>query len=401
MPNAGECMSRKTIALMLACGFMASCGGGNSDPDTTINGVTDTEIVIGSFADLSGPAALLGLDAVNGARQRFDEINAAGGIHGRKIRFVVEDTQYQLPKAIQAVNKLVNRDKIFAMFLGLGTPMNNAVMQTLFDANVPNIFPISGARQMVVPFRPMMFTARGVYYDEIRAGVRYFVEERGAENICVMYQDTDYGVEILEAAQDQAKEMGIEIAAVSAHKPTDTEFTAAVLRVRNSGCKTIMLGTIYKDTILIFEAARKIGWDDVAFVGQNASYSKAVASAESGAAEGYYAFVHIAEIYGDDEMSPDVARWYKSFKESFGSEPGYTAIEGYRNADALAIALQNAGRDLDPDALIRSLESMSDYQDIFGYHLTFGPGDHKGVDESILTTVKDGRWVILEESIRY
>lgn len=394
-------MFRKVFAVSLAIGLLSSCGGESDESASTVNGVTDAEILIGSFADLSGPAALLGLDAVNGARLRFDEINAAGGVHGRKIRFIAEDTQYQLPKAIQAVNKLVNRDKIFAMFLGLGTPMNNAVMQTLFDANVPNIFPISGGRQMVVPFRPLMFTARGVYYDEIRAGVRYFVEERGAESICVMYQDSDYGNEILEAATDQAAEMGIEIAAVSGHKATDTEFTASVLRVRNSGCKTVMLGTIYKDTILIFEAARKIGWDDVSFVGQNASYSKAVASAESGAAEGYYAFVHIAVVYGDDDLSPEVARWHSNFTETFGSEPGYAAVEGYRNADALVVALQNAGRDLDVEALISGMEAMTDYEDIFGYHLTFGPDDHKGVDESILMTVKDGRWIKLEESIRY
>ena len=394
-------MFRKILAVSLAIGLLSSCAGESDEGESTVNGVSDSEIVIGSFADLSGPAALLGLDAVNGARLRFDEINAAGGIHGRKIRFIVEDTQYQLPKAIQAVNKLVNRDKIFAMFLGLGTPMNNAVMQTLFDANVPNIFPISGGRQMVVPFRPLMFTARGVYYDEIRAGVRYFVEERGAESICVMYQDSDYGNEILDAATDQAAEMGVEIAAVSGHKATDTEFTASVLRVRNSGCKTVMLGTIYKDTILIFEAARKIGWDDVSFVGQNASYSRAVASAESGAAEGYYAFVHIAVVYGDDDMSEEVARWYKSYTDTFGREPGYAAVEGYRNADILGVALQNAGRELDVDALIGGLEAMTDYEDIFGYHLTFGPDDHKGVDESILMTVKDGRWVRLEESIRY
>lgn len=394
-------MLYKLFVFSLVSVFMSACGGGADDAESTVNGVSEAEIIIGTFADLSGPAALLGVAAVNGARLRFDEINEAGGVYGRKIRFIAEDTQYQLPKAIQAVNKLVNRDKIFAMFLGLGTPMNNAVMQTLFDANVPNIFPISGGRQMVEPFRPMMFTARGVYYDEIRAGVRYFVNERGTKSICVMYQDSDYGNEILDAARDQAAEMGIEVAAISGHKATDTEFTASVLRVRNSGCKTVMLGTIYKDTILIFEAARKIGWDDVAFVGQNASYSKAVASAESGAAEGYYAFVHIAVLYGDSDMSPEVARWYKSYVETYGRTPGYAAIEGYRNADALLVALQNAGPDLDVEALIAGMEAMSDYEDIFGYHLSFGPDDHKGVDESILMTVKDGRWVRLDESIRY
>jgi branched-chain amino acid transport system substrate-binding protein len=183
------------MPVCVAC-LLAGCAGGGEDDASSVRGVSATEIVIGSHTDLSGPAALLGNDLTNGARMRFDEINAAGGIHGRQVRFVVEDTQYQLPKSIQAANKLVNRDNIFVMFLGLGTPMNNATIETLMKAGVPNLFPVSGARQMVEPFRRMMFTARGIYYDEIRAGVRYFVEERGASAVCALYQDTDYGIEI-------------------------------------------------------------------------------------------------------------------------------------------------------------------------------------------------------------
>jgi branched-chain amino acid transport system substrate-binding protein len=397
-------MSIRLALILFTLSLTASCGGRDSADNassTTVRGVTDAEIVIGSQNDLSGPVALLGVDGNNGARLRFEEVNAAGGIHGRQIRFIVEDSQYQISRAIQATNKLINRDNIFAMLFSMGTPMNNAVMQTLFDAGVPNLFPISGGRQMVEPFRSMMFTARGIYYDEIRAGIRYFVEERGAESICVMYQDSDYGQEILEAARDQTEAMGMTVTEVTAHKATDTEFTAAVLRLRNAGCDTVMMGTINRDTILIFEAARKIGWADVSFVGQNASYNKSIAATDSGSAEGYFAFVHIAAIYADDEMSPEVARWYASYTELFGSEPGYPAIEGYRNAGVLVDALEIAGRDLSTDKLIAALESMTNYEDIFGYRLTFGPDDHKGVDESVLTTVVDGRWVTLEESIRY
>jgi len=385
---------------LFACVWLSACGGGESG-GSGVNGVSDDEIVIGTHTDLSGPVALLGTDATTAARMRFDEVNAAGGIHGRKIRFVVEDTQYQLPKAIQAVNKLINRDKAFVMFLAMGTPMNNATIDTLTEAGVPNVFPISGGRQMIEPFRPMMFTARGIYYNEVRAGVRYFVENRGAKAICVIYQDTDYGLEIFEAARDQTKAMGMELAATSAHKPTDTEFTAAVLKLRTAGCDTVMLGSIYKDTMLIFEAARKIGWDDVSFVGQNASFSKAVASAESGAAEGYFAFVHIAVLYDDSEMSPAVSAWYQAFKELTGHAPEYAALEGYRNADVLIEALDRAGPELTSAAFVAALESINDYQDIFGYKLSFGPDDHVGVSESVLTTVQDGRWVVLEESVSY
>jgi branched-chain amino acid transport system substrate-binding protein len=397
-------MLKKLSAILCLVSLTVSCGGGG-DADNSgsepVRGVTDTEIIIGSHGDLSGPVALLGTELVYGARLRFEQANAVGGVHGRQINFIVEDAQYQVPRAIQATNKLVNRDNIFAMILGMGTPMNNAVMQTLFDAGVPNIFPISGARQMVEPIRPMMFTARGLYYDETRAGVRYFVEERGAQNVCVMYQDSDYGQEIFEATGDQLAAMSMEVTASTSHRPTDTEFTAPVLRLRNAGCDTIMMGTINRDTILIFEAARKMGWTDVAFVGQNAAYNKSIAAVESGASEGYYAFVHIAAIYGDDQMTPEVAEFYSSYAERFGAEPGYPAIEGYRNAGVIVDALERAGENLTVASFLTALESMTEYEDIFGYRLTFGPDDHKGVDESVLVTVRDGRWVTLEESVTY
>src|SRR5512147_2007421 len=74
-------------------------------------GVTKTEIVLGMHTDLSGPAATYGVSSSNAVKMRFDDVNAAGGIHGRKIRLVVEDTQYQVPRAVQAGNKLINRDQ--------------------------------------------------------------------------------------------------------------------------------------------------------------------------------------------------------------------------------------------------------------------------------------------------
>lgn len=388
-------------AVVLAL-LLTACGGSETSSNvSSVRGVTDTEIIIGSQNDLSGATAVLGVDLINSSRMRFDEVNAAGGIHGRKIRYIVEDAGYQLPKSIQMTNKLVNRDGIFAMFLSMGTPMNNAIMQGLFDDGVPNLFPVSGGRTMVEPFHRMQFTGRGIYYDEVRAGVRYFVEERGASNVCVMYQDSDFGIEVFEAARDQTAAMGIELAAISAHKPTDAEFTATVLRMRNANCDAIMMGTIYKDTILIMEAARKIGWNDVAFVGQNASYSRAIAEIESGASEGYYVFAHIAVLYADSEMDAVQRAWYDNFTERFGKEPGYVAIEGYRNADLLVQALEKAGPDLNVDSLLAALESIEEYKDIFGNSMTFGPEDHKGVDESYLLTVKDGRWVKLDASIRY
>lgn len=385
--------------------LLTACNGEAPDAtptaSSTVKGVSDTEIVLGSHTDLSGPTALIGVAATNGARMRFEEANAQGGVHGRQIRLIVEDHQYQVPRAIQAVNKLVNRDQVFAMVLGLGTPMNNALIPTLIENNVPNLFPISGGRSMVEPFRPLQFVARGIYYDEIRAAAKYYIE-RGATKPCVIYQDTDYGQEIFDGARDQVAAMGMELASVSAHKPTDSEFTSAILRLRGAGCNLVLMGTVHRDTILIFEAARKMGWTGVQWAGNNAAYNQAVADLESGASEGYSSFVHIALLYRDDpKLSPQVAAWWDTYVERFGVNPEYAAIEGYRNADLVVRALENAGRDLTPEKLVAGLEALGEVTDLFGYHLSFAPGDHEGVKESVLSTVVGGRWVTQEESVSY
>ena len=397
-------MHRFTWGGLATAALISACGGGQtpeSDTVAAVRGVTDTEIILGTHTDLSGSIAILGVDGANGARMRFEEANEAGGIHGRKIRFIVEDSQYQVPKAIQAANKLINRDKIFAMVMAIGTPTNNAVLTQQLKAGVPNLFPITGARSMVEPFHKLKFHARGIYYDEIRAATRYFVEEKGLQKPCVVYQDTDYGQEIYDGALDQAAAMGMELAAYSAHKPTENEFTTTILRLRNAGCDLVLMGTVVRDTILVLETARKMGWDDVAWVGNNAAYNQAVADQESGAGEGYYACVHIAAIYRDDPLSEEVAAWWDKFVAKYGRNPEYIAFEAYRNADLVVKGLENAGRDLTVDSLIAGIEAIEEYEDIFGNHLSFGPNKHKGVSESTLSQIKDGRWHTLAESITY
>ncbi len=401
-------MNRLLISIGVSALLLAACGGGEptSEAGSTANapkveGITDTEIVLGSHNDLSGPAALLGTAINNGARMRIDEVNEAGGVHGRKVRWIVEDSAYQVPRAIQAANKLVNRDKVFAIVLGMGTPMNNAVMGMLQEKGIPNLFTISGARSMTEPLNPLQFSGRGVYYDESRAIVKYFVEVMGATTPCVAYQDTDYGQEILEGAEAQVEAMGLELAAVSAHKPTDNEFTATILRLRNAGCDLVVLGTINRDTILVMETAKKMGWDDVAFVGGNATYSNALAQLPSGAAEGYHAFNHMPTIYPEDDNPPKAAAWLERWTARFDSLPEYGVLEGYRSADVVIKALEMAGPNPTREGVVAAIETMDDYTDIFGYRLSFSPDDHAGVFESTMSVIKDGRWHKMAESITY
>jgi len=166
-------------------------------------GVTDNEIVIGTYTDLSGVTAMWGVNNTNAWRMVFDDVNSEGGINSRKIKYIVEDNQYQIPRSVQAANKLINRDGVFMMVANGGTPMNNATMPDQLAKGVPNIFPLTSARSMYEPLHHLKFGFAASYYDQMRSGVKLFVEQHHNKAICAMSQDTDFGRDVMAGAKDQ------------------------------------------------------------------------------------------------------------------------------------------------------------------------------------------------------
>jgi branched-chain amino acid transport system substrate-binding protein len=357
-----------------------------------VRGVTDTEIIIGSHTDLSGVTVAWGVNNSNAYRMAFDEINAKGGIHGRKIRYIVEDNQYQVPRAVQAANKLLNRDNVFLLVANDGTPMNNAVLPEQLEKNVPNMFPLTSARSMYEPYNRLKFGLLSSYYDQMRAGVKYFVEQRGKKTLCTMAQDSDFGRDNMDGVHDQVKAMGLKLAAETLHKPTDTDFSASVARLRDAKCDLVLMGSIVRDTTLIISAVRKIGWD-VDLMGAVASYDSAVAEVPGGANDGYYAMTAAQFAYPDDPR-PAVGDFARKYKTLYGRDPNFAAQIGDTGARLLIQALQNAGRELNVDSFVAGMEAIRDYRDAFAPPLNYGPKVRVGSTSSFLAQVKGGRWTL-------
>ena len=265
-------------------------------------GVTATEVTFGMHTDLSGVAATYGVSSSNGVKMRFEEVNEAGGINGRKLKVIVEDQAYQVPKAVQACNKLINRDKVFAFVAPLGTPMNNACFKDQFAAGVPNLFPLSAARSMYEPYERLKFYGAASYVDQIRAGIEYFVKNKGKKAVCVMYQDTDFGKEILEGAELQTKKLGIKIVETAAHKPTDQDFTAPITKLREArlrpdrrwapSCATRSCPTPRR--------ARRAGTTSI-FLGSAAAYDLVVGAAPG--MDGFYGMGLTEMPYADSDVA--------------------------------------------------------------------------------------------------
>src|SRR5213594_810098 len=390
---------RKLLAISLLVGAAALAGVAGAQKET--RGVSKTEIVLGMHTDLSGPAATYGVSSSNAVKMRFDDVNEKGGIAGRKIKLIIEDTQYQIPRAVQAGAKLINRDHIFAMVAGLGTPMNNALFKDQLEAGVPSLFPLSAARSMYEPFHKLKFYSAASYVDQVRAGINYFVTKKGKKALCAMYQDTDFGKEVLDGVHAQAEKMKVKIVETTTHKPTDQDFTAQITKLKSAGCDLVVLGTIVRDSIVPYATARKIGWTDVDFLGSTASYDLFVAAAQGGVTEGLFA-MGLTDMPYRDTLSPLAQGWFDRYKERYKVDPNIGAVYGHVAADLVVAGLEKTGPELTLENFVRALESVRGYKDIFnGPEVNFAPDKHQGANSAFLAQVKGGRWVRLTEPLGF
>jgi branched-chain amino acid transport system substrate-binding protein len=337
-------MAKACIRLHVLVVAFVSAIGITAAAAEAMHGVTDTEILVGTVTDLSGVTAIQGVNNANAIRLLFDEANAKGGINGRKIRYIVEDSQYQVPRAVQAMNKLLNNDKVFMTLQDGGTPMNNATWPMAIEKDTPKLLPLTAARSMYEPYHRLKFSQTSSYVDQMRAGIKYFVEQRGKKAICVMYQDTDFGKDVLAGVTLQAEAENFKITATTAHKPTDTDFTAAVTKLREAKCDLIALGTIVRDSTIIISTVKKVGWD-VDMLGQAASYDTAVATAPGGTGEGFYSMTPTLYAYPDDPR-PAVRDLMARYRAKYGIDMNYIGQTGVSVAQIALEALQRAGRSL-------------------------------------------------------
>jgi branched-chain amino acid transport system substrate-binding protein len=353
------------------------------------DGVTADEIKIGSVNDLSGIFAAVGVPAVAGAQMRIDEANAAGGVHGRKITFIVEDNGYQIPRAMQGYNKLINSDQVFAMLLSLGTPMNIAGFKLLDPKNIPNISPLSAAREMLSDPIHNKFTGFSSYYDQVQAGVTFLAKEKGAKTVCSMYIPSDFGKEIEESSKDIAASLGLTFADETTHKPDELDFVGSLQKLKASGCEIVTLAVGVRQGITIVGTAKKLGLTDMTFMNTSAGFLEPVAMVPGGVTDGLYAAAGWQDLYS---RAADAVpgKFIADFKEKTGQPASMFAMLGYAGADSMIRALEAAGPDLTRDSFIAAFEGLQYKDELTGADVDYA--DHQGADVVVISIVENGGW---------
>lgn len=361
-------------------------------------GVSDTEIVIGGHHDLQGIFAAFSVPAVKAIQLYFDKINAEGGVHGRMLKYIAEDHGYQVPKAVQAANKLINRDKVFAMLSSLGTPHNIAAFKLMDPKGIPNISPLTAARQMLQDPLDSHYAGTATYYDQMRTGVKWMKDNKGTTTVCTMFLPTDFGKEIQLGSKEEAAELGLKYAAETTHKPDDADFAGALGKLKAAGCDLVTMALGVRQTITVLATAKKMGLTNMNFMGASASFHTVIAKVPGGLTEGFYA----ASGWQDLEAragEPEVAAWIKTFTEATGEKfPGTGALLGRSGAELIVRALQAAGKDLTHETFQAAMESMSFEDKIAGTTVKMGPGDHVAADAVFISQIDGGSWKTLYAS---
>jgi len=362
-------------------------------------GVSKTEIVVGSIQDLSGPIAGFGKQVRLGMMLRVDEINEQGGINGRKLKLLVEDSGYDPKKAVLAAQKLVNQDKIFIMIGHIGTAQNNAAMPVQFEKNVINFFPITAAREMYEPFHRLKYSFAATYFDQVRTAMPKLVKEKAAKKACIMYQDDEFGLEVLRGGEAALKTMGMEFAEKTSYKRGATDFSSQVARMKSSGCDFVLLGTIIRETIGAIAESRKAGFAPT-FMGTSASYTDLIHKLGGKAMDGLYATMTVQNPYLDEASKP-ISFWANKYKTKFTEDPTVFSIYGYNAIDAFARAAAKAGPNLSTDTFIKAMDSMSFEPDMFGSAPSnYTATKRLGSDLSRLSQLQDGRWKVVSDYIK-
>jgi ABC-type branched-subunit amino acid transport system substrate-binding protein len=392
-------LSRFTTTLLGAAALVAaSAAAAFAD-----QGVTDKEIVVGSHQDMSGPIAFWGVPVANGMRLAVEEINGRGGIHGRKIKLVVEDSSYDPKKAVLGTQKLVNRDKIFAMVGSMGTPTNLATMPLVLKKGLPHLFPLTAATQMYEP-QPresaeqsrLKFGLFSPYFFGMRVITKWMVEEKGKKAVCVLHQDDEFGLNIARGVFDQLEAMGMKAVEVTTYKRGATDYSSQIAKMRAANCDAVALGTIIRETIGAIATARKTGWK-VDFYGSVASFAPEVAALGKQAVEGYYAAGQFP-IHYPDTTDATVGDWMKRYKAKFGKDGNPQAAAGYDVMYLFAEAATAAGPDLTVARFVDALEKVDGWQDIFGGPVvSFSKDKHIGVLAAFIGQIQKGRWVKLTD----
>ncbi|KVN38675.1 amino acid ABC transporter substrate-binding protein [Burkholderia pyrrocinia] len=358
-------------------------------------GVSDDAIRLGMVNAQTGDAAGLGRALRIGAQAVFDDANARGGVHGRRIDLLVADDQYDPDRTIDGTLEMIEQRKVFALFGYVGTPTTTAVLQIIKDTGIPLVGAFTGAMSLRKPVIPEVVNIRASYDDETRALVDHFIAH-GAARFAVFYQDDASGLAVLAGTRLALRRHGLDVVATGTFRRGTTAVETGLVSVLEGRPDVVIMVGPYTPVAAFIRAAHREGLKarlaTVSFVGTDD-------------------LLRLVGTDGDGTLISQVMPLYRRDREvtrdciqliarRFPGEPvGVVGLEGCIDAKVMLIGLERAGPAPTRAALLQALESIR-HLDIGGVVVDLGADDHQALNSVFLSGIEHGRIVPLDEPAR-
>ena len=382
-PLSRQGLARRRLALTLALGWAA---GAARAQDAA--GVTDSEITIGQSCQLGGPLAAITNEVRQGASLYFDHVNATGGVRGRKIRVVALDDAYDPQKAADNTRKLIDEEKVLALFQYAGTPPSLAAMPIAEERGVPFIAPFTGSEGLRQPESRYVFNIKAGYAAELDAMVKQMASV-GISRIAAVYLNNPFGTGGLASVEKSAKAYQVGLVAQAALEVDGAKMAAAVAAIAQEKPQAIIVISAGQPSVDFVDAYQAAGHHSTFYmlsVISNTQLVKALGVRARG--------VVVSQVVPSPwNQSLSISREFQARAKAKGlSEYTFSQMEGFISAKFLVEALQRAGAKPSRASLVQAMEGMRNVN-LGGYPIELSASQHSsGKFVDLLMMGRDGKF---------
>jgi branched-chain amino acid transport system substrate-binding protein len=384
-----------TVAVLVSCSGNKEeqATGGESWPPA--QGVTADQILLGTHYPLSNSPAAVYANSVFAMEAYFDYINDQGGVYGRKIQLVVEDDQYNPSLATEAVKKLIEQNKVFAIANGLGDLPHYAVYRYIEEQGIPDLFLGGGIPAFSDPPGRMRFVSIPSYDTEVGAELAYLKEHYSGKKVGLLVQSDESGKGSEEVFRQRLEKSGLDLEIVGReyYDASVSDMTAQAQRLKATNPDLIICMSMPTQCASLTKAAREIlNWNvpimTAIVAGGDWYTSLAGADGEGAIGMTYGPYLYTKGAEDAYTLEKQVMAKYKP-DVPLNSQTNY----GWGVAETLVKALQAAGPDLTPESVSKGAESIKDWccETCFS-PVNLGPDDHRPVEVIQFVQVKNGQW---------
>lgn len=382
-------MRRRIVIMTLLAGILAAAPGCRRP-----QAVTGEPYRIGAVFAVTGPASWLGDPAKKTALMLAEQINAAGGINGRPIRVIVEDTEGDENRALNAVNKLIVRDNVLAIIGPSRSGPSLAVIPIIEEARVP-LVSCAAARAIVAPEH--RYTFQSPQQDRHAARKIYaHMKDRGIRRIAIITGTTGFGKEGRDQLLQLAPEYGIEVVADETYGPGDTDMTAQLTKIRDANPEAIVNWSIVPGQSIVMRNRKALGLEMPLYQSHgfgNIRYVEAAGDAAEGVLFPAGRLLVCEELPDDHPQKEMLVDYKRAYEERFNEPVSTFGGHAYDALMMLVMAIETAGEDR--EGIRDALENIRGYVGTGGIY-NMSPDDHNGLNEDAfeMLTVRDGKFAL-------